>query len=199
MAKRCAVTNVRAILLVPAALAIVFALLFTSASPAGAHPLEHCSLGWTEVNGVPVEGSPEEPRTICRNDFHRHLWRNIAVSSATFVSLFTLLYALIVTPEALRQEKATRRGRWRLMLRPRQMYRTLPRRYWMAHWCSFLPAYLAGYLLAPAFLEWAFPPVSDVTVTLYVLACGFVAFVGWRIWARKRREGDLTASWHSMS
>ena len=100
MTKRCTVTKVRAILLVPAALAIAFALLFTSASPAGAHPLEHCSLGWTEVNGVPVEGSPEEPRTICRNDFHRHLWRNIAVSSATFVSLFTLLYALIVTPEA---------------------------------------------------------------------------------------------------
>lgn len=173
-----------------ALLAVSFALLEVTASPAGAHPLEHCFFGWTVIDGVAVEGSPTDPRHICRDEYHYHLWRNIIIGSATVAAMYTLLYALIMTSEALWQEKATRRGRWRLIVHPRQLRQALPRRHWLAHFCAFLPAYFAGYLAVPPLLEWAIPPVNKTTVMLYVFACGLVTVVGWRIWVRKRHQGE---------
>lgn len=187
-------TNVRTVLVATAVPVIASVLLVLAANPAGAHPLERCFFGWTEVDGVPVDGSPENPRHICRNDYHPHPWRNVIIGAATLAALYPLPYALIMTPEALWQEKATRRGRWRLIVRPRRLYRALPRRHWRAFWCSFLPAYLAGYLVAPSLLEWAFPPLSTAAVAVYVAVCGLVAVAGSRVWVRKRRKGELAAS-----
>jgi len=185
-----AMTTARRSLAVLALVALPLTLMAVAASPVGAHPLEHCFFGWTEIDGVAVEGSPEDPRHICRDEYHYHLWRNIIIGAATVSAIYPLLYALIMTPEALWQEKANRRGRWRLIVHPRQLCEALPRRHWLAYFCAFLPAYLAGYVAAPPLLEWAFPPVSKTTVTLYVFVCGLVAVVGWRIWVRKRRQGE---------
>ncbi len=173
-----------------ALLALALALTATAASPAGAHPVERCFFGWQEEDGVPVNGSPEDQRHICYDEYHTHLWRNIVIGTATLAALYPLTYALIMTPEALWQEKATRRGRWRLIARPRRLRQALPRRHWLAHFCAFVPAYLAGYVAAPPLLEWAFPPVSTTTVTLYVFVCGLATVAGWRILARKRRQGE---------
>lgn len=106
-----------------ALLALPLTLVAVAASPAGAHPQERCFFGWTEVDGVAVDGSPQDPRHICRDEYHYHLWRNIIIGAATMASVYPLLYALIMTPEALWQEKATRRGRWRPIVRPRQLRR----------------------------------------------------------------------------
>lgn len=177
-----------------ALLAVSFTLLEVTASPAGAHPLEHCFFGWTEVDGVAVEGSPDDPRHICRHEYHHHPWRNIIIGAATMSAFYPLLYALIMTPEALWQKKATRRRRWRLIVHPQRLRRALPRRHWLAFCCVFLLAYFAGYVVAPPLLEWAFPPVGLTTVALYVLVCGLSAVVGWRVWVRKRRRGELAQS-----
>ena len=173
-------------------MAIAAAALFSvAANPVGAHPLEQCFFGWTEVDGVVFEGSPEDPRHICLNEDHRHVWRDVILGTATLIPLYTLLYVLIMTPEALRHEKALRPGRWRLIWQPRRLHWELPRRHLLAHMCSFPPAYVAGYVATPPLLEWAFPPVSNLTVALYVLACGLITAVGARIWRRKRRRGTV--------
>ena len=177
-----------------ALLALTLILTAVVADPAGAHPLEHCFFGWTEVDGVVVEGSPDDPQHICVDEYHHHVWRDIIVGASTMAAVYPLLYALIMTPQALWQEKASRRGRWRLIVRPRRLLRALPRRYWLAYFCSFLPAYLAGYVAAPAMLDWVFPPVSTATVALYVSVCGVVTVAGWRVWVRKRRKGEPAAS-----
>ncbi|WP_420622096.1 hypothetical protein [Candidatus Poriferisodalis sp.] len=103
----------------PAALAIAFALLSAAASPAGAHPIERCFFGWMEEDGVPVNGSPENPRYICHDEFHRHPWRDGVIIGSTSAAVAAALFALIITPEAL---------------------------------------------VARPFLEWAFPPVSNVAL-----------------------------------
>lgn len=187
-------TNLRTALLATAVPMIASVLLVLAANPAGAHPLERCFFGWTEVDGVPVDGSPENPRHICYDEYHPHPWRNVIIGAATIAALYPLTYALIMTPEALWQEKATRRGRWRLIVRPRQLYRALPRRHRLAFWCSFPPAYLAGYVAAPPLLEWAFPPLSTAAVAVYVAVCALVAVAGSCTWVRKRRKGELAAS-----
>ncbi len=174
--------------------AAVLASVFVLADPAGAHPLEHCTMGWKSVDGVPVEGSPEQPVLVCIEEFHRHRLRDVIISTATISAVYLLLYALIITPEAARKEKQSRPGRWRLLLRPRQLGRALPRRYWVASWCSLLPACLLGPVIVPEFLEWAFPPVSNLTVTLYVLLCGIVTVIGARILARKTKQSAQSAS-----
>lgn len=179
----------RTALLASAIVAVVSVLLSVAATPASAHPIEHCFFGWTEEDGVAVEGSPENPAHICRNEDHRHLWRNIILGTATLIPLYMLLYVLIMTPEALRQEKALRPGRRRLFWQPRRRHWELPQRHLLAHMCSFPPAYVVGYVLAPPLLERAFPPVTNLTVTLYVLACALTTALGARIWRHKRRQG----------
>lgn len=138
-----------------------------------------------------VGGAPDD--FICFGS-HRHPWRDGIIRLASFVALCPLLYALIMTPEALRQEKATRRGRWRLIVRPRHLYGALPRRHWVALWCGYTPAFLFSYVASPHLLEWLFPPVGTFTMALYVSACGLVTVVGWRVWTRKRQQGEQAAS-----
>ena len=183
-----------AVLLGLAASTLTLALMVVAASPAGAHPVEHCFFGWMEEDGVPVNGSPDDQRHICYDEYHPHPWRNLVIGTATLSAIYPLLYALIMTPEALWQEKATRRGRWRLIVHPQRLRRALPRRHWPAFFCAFLPAHLAGYVAAPPLLEWAIPPVSPTTVTLYVFVCGLLTVVGWRVWVHRRRQGGPAPS-----
>lgn len=192
-------TRATAVVLVLATLILTLALMVVAASPVGAHPVERCFFGWTEVGGVPVNGSPDDQRHICYDEYHPHPWRNIVIGIATLSAIYPLLYALIMTPEALWQEKATRRGRWRLIVHPQRLRRALPRRHWPAFFCAFLPAHLAGYVGAPPLLEWAFPPVSTTTVTLYVFVCGLVTVVGSRVWVHKRRQGGPAPSQHDST
>ncbi len=150
-------------------------------------------MGWKSVDGVPVEGSPEQPVLVCIEEFHRHRLRDVIISTATISAVYLLLYALIITPEAARQEKQSRPGRWRLLLRPRQLARALPRRYWVASWCSLFPACVLGPVIVPEFLEWAFPPVSNLTVALYVLLCGIITVISARILAHKMKQSAQSA------
>lgn len=217
-------TAARRIAALLALLALPVAFVAVAASPAAAHPPERCFFGWTEVDDAPLDGSPDNPVQVCLDqpcsaysslhfvegapdDFicvwpfgsHRHPWRDGIIRLASFAALCPLMYALIMTPEALRQEKATRRGRWRLIARPRQLYRALPRRHWLAYWCGFAPAFLFSSAAAPLLLEWLFPHVGTITVTIYAAACGLIALVGWRIWTRKRQQGERAALQQSQA
>ena len=151
-------------------------------------------MGWKSIGGVPVEGSPEQLALVCLEEFHRHRLRDVIISTATISAVYLLLYALIITPEAVRQEKQSRPGRWRLLLRPRELVRALPRRCWVASWCSLLPACVLGPVIVPELLEWAFPPVSNLTVAMYVFLCGIVTLIGARIVARKGKQATQPAS-----
>lgn len=205
-------TSARQIAALLVLLALPVVLVVVAASPAGAHPPERCFFGWTEVDGAPSEGSPDNPVRICLDqpchayssfnfvggapdDFicfsgsHRHPWRDSIIRLASFAALCPLLYVLIMTPEALRQMKEAKRS-WRLLAHSRRRHEALPRRHWLAWWCGLAPAFLFISAAAPHLLEWLFPPVGTITVTIYVVVCGLIALVGWRIWTRKRQQGE---------
>ena len=83
-------TAARRFVAVLALLAAPFTLMAVAASPAGAHPVERCFFGWTVEDGVAVEGSPEDPRHICRDEYHYHLSRNLIIGAATLAALYPL-------------------------------------------------------------------------------------------------------------
>ncbi len=171
------------------------------------------------MDGAPVDGGPDNPVQVCLDEpcraypsihfvgdapddhicvaSHRHPWRDGLIRLASFAAFCPLLYALIITPEALAQMKEARHVGWRTIAHRRRLYEALPRSHWLAWWCGFAPAFIFSSAASPLLLEWLFPPVGTVTVALYVVACSFVTVVGSRVWTRKRRESERAVLQHS--
>lgn len=185
-----------------AVIAAVLVLLVVAAPHAGAHG-DGCFAERIEEQGRTTWSQPDSAGPYCDTYRHDHSTRDAIVKGATSFAVLSLLYGLIITPEALRQtkalsedlrhEKPADRGRWQSFVPRLRRYRAMPRRYWLTYWCATLLALLAS--IAAQMLLWsAFADISNTTATLYVFVCVFSTAFGACMLMRKRRESRETES-----